>query len=298
MRPPGELPKIGLTYPFRGSEAISQGLLTKHQLTCFTRLFHDIYLHPEAKAHFLAKAQGAHLLHPEGVLGFQTMLELYGKRLFEELHEPVHLILPRSSWQKPQEGLRVHRFDIASDEVVTRYGLPVTSPARTGFDLARSLRLIDAVMMLDVLLHRRLTTPEELAAYARRGGRGSTGVGRALDLADGRSESPMESRTRLLLVLSGLPAPEPQFEVYDNKRFIARLDLAYPKQKLGIEYDGAHHRERITFQRDAKRANALAAAGWTILRFTYDDMSQPGRIIATVRADLASYQTVGPETHS
>jgi very-short-patch-repair endonuclease len=62
--------------------------------------------------------------------------------------------------------------------------------------------------------------------------------------------------------------------------FQYRLDLAYPHLKLGIEYDGDHHRDKITFRRDITRLNGVWAAGWTILRFTADDIRRPQRIIA------------------
>ena len=96
----------------------------------------------------------------------------------------------------------------------------------------------------------------------------------------------METRTRLLLVLAGLPLPLVQFDVYDAAgRFVARVDLAYPQIKLAIEYDGDHHRERSTFRRDVARLNALRLCGWTVLRFTADDvLRHPAKVVAQVQA--------------
>jgi len=69
--------------------------------------------------------------------------------------------------------------------------------------------------------------------------------------------------------------------------FVARLDLAYPKHRLGVEYEGDHHRSRDTFQRDLRRINALHACGWTVLRFGAADVyRQPGRIVEVVKAAL------------
>ena len=50
----------------------------------------------------------------------------------------------------------------------------------------------------------------------------------------------METRIRIAIVDGGLPCPELQHPV---GRY--RLDLAYPHAKLGIEFDGAHHRTDI-----------------------------------------------------
>ena len=71
--------------------------------------------------------------------------------------------------------------------------------------------------------------------------------------------------------------------------FVARLDLAYPRWQLGIEYEGDHHRSRGVFQRDLRRINALRACGWTVLRFAAQDIyREPARIVATVRAACGS----------
>jgi very-short-patch-repair endonuclease len=79
-----------------------------------------------------------------------------------------------------------------------------------------------------------------------------------------------------------------QFDVRDAAgRFVARVDLAYPQHRLAIEYDGDHHRGRASFRRDAARLNALRMCGWTVLRFTADDvLRHPSRVVAQVRALL------------
>jgi very-short-patch-repair endonuclease len=99
----------------------------------------------------------------------------------------------------------------------------------------------------------------------------------------------METRLRLVLVAGGLPRPVTQFEVRDRDGvFVARLDLAYPSRRLGIEYEGDHHRGRGVFQQDLRRLNALRACGWTVLRFAAADLYRnPDRVVATVRAALA-----------
>ena len=102
----------------------------------------------------------------------------------------------------------------------------------------------------------------------------------------------METRLRLLLVLAGLPCPEVQYEVVTPEKFVARLDLAYPQVRLGIEYDGDHHRRVAVFRRDLARLNALHALGWTVLRFTADDVLRfPGRLVSQVCAAVRTSGT-------
>jgi REase_MTES_1575 len=166
----------------------------------------------------------------------------------------------------------------------------VTTPLRTAFDLSRRPGLVEAVVAVDAMLAARLVTGTDLAAAlaARPGWPGIRRARRVLVLADPRSGSPMETRLRLILVAGGLPRPVAQFEVRDRDGlFVARLDLAYPKYRLGVEYEGDHHRGRGVFQQDLRRLNALRACGWTVLRFGATDIYRdPDRVVATVRAAL------------
>ena len=79
-----------------------------------------------------------------------------------------------------------------------------------------------------------------------------------------------------------------QYEVRDGVGFfVARLDLAYPERRLGVEYEGDHHRGRSVFAHDLRRINALKLLGWRVLRFGAADVfGQPDRIVAQVRAAL------------
>jgi hypothetical protein len=96
------------------------------------------------------------------------------------------------------------------------------------------------------MLAARLVTRAEVAAVAaaRAGWPGLAQLRNVLALADPGAGSPMESRLRLVLVSGGLPRPVTQFEVRSGGVFIARLDLAYPERRLGVEYEGDHHRGR------------------------------------------------------
>lgn len=99
----------------------------------------------------------------------------------------------------------------------------------------------------------------------------------------------MESRLRLLLADARLPPGVPQFEVrHLDGRPLARVDLAWPDAALIVEYDGDHHRTPARFRQDVARLNALRMAGWTVLRFTADDvLRNPQHVVATVTAALA-----------
>ncbi len=96
----------------------------------------------------------------------------------------------------------------------------------------------------------------------------------ALALADGRAESTFETLVRLLLVRAGLAPETLQLEVFDNNgRLYARLDMAWPSVKVGLEADGREfHDLPQALHRDRVRANQLAEDGWKIFRVTWDDL--------------------------
>ncbi len=97
----------------------------------------------------------------------------------------------------------------------------------------------------------------------------------------------METRLRLVLMLNGLPRPQAQVSIKDRTgRFIGRPDLYYEKHRLGIEYDGATHRDKLTD--DNRRQNALLRAGLRLLRFTAADvLGNPASVVMQVRVTLA-----------
>jgi hypothetical protein len=147
------------------------------------------------------------------------------------------------------------------------------------------------VVGVDALLYRRVVRTDRIRAYVseRATWNGADAARRALALARPFVESPMETRLRLIAVLDGLPHPEVQYDVFDpDGRVVARLDLAYPRHRVALEYDGDHHRERDTFRRDAVRLNRLHLLGWVVLRFTADDvLRNPARTVAQIRAALS-----------
>jgi very-short-patch-repair endonuclease len=64
------------------------------------------------------------------------------------------------------------------------------------------------------------------------------------------------------------------------------LDLAYPAERLGIEFDGfaEHGLLRSTFDDDRVRDNDLRLAGWLMLHFT--SRSKPAEIVETTARAL------------
>lgn len=277
--------------PFRGSQAVAAGLITRGRLAGpnWLRMLPDVYIEADAPLDHLTWCHAALLTAPPGtVLGYHSALGLYCRTLMPDPSAPVDLVVPDTKNLRKHPRRRAHWATLEDGDTWWFTGLPVTTPARTGFDLARGRDLVESVVCLDALLNRQIVTMEEIAAYLPHTLTGSGRAARALSLASPLAESPMETRTRLTLVFAGLPTPQLQYQVRDAQGFVARLDLAYPVRRVGIEYDGDHHRTPEVFRRDAVRANRLRLAGWTVLRFTSDDLLRhPDRMVDQVRALLA-----------
>src|SRR4051812_28121600 len=98
-----------------------------------------------------------------------------------------------------------------------------------------------------------------------------------------KSESPMETRLRLLLVEAGLPRPDAQWEVKNADGVVLwRLGLPHSVEKIAIEYDGAWHWKQR--RDDDRRRAALRALGWDVHVFDSDDVyGDPDRVVREVR---------------
>jgi hypothetical protein len=155
-------------------------------------------------------------------------------------------------------------------------------------DLGSRAPLVEAVVAVDMALHGRLAGLAQLRQYAEvhPGWRGIAHLRRVIDLAEPATESPMETRLRLLLVLAGLPRPQAQVALHDERgRFLARTDLYYPAERLGLEYDGSSHRNSLV--ENNRRQNRLQDAGFRLLRFTAADINRtPDAVVALVARQL------------
>jgi predicted transcriptional regulator of viral defense system len=183
-------------------------------------------------------------------------------------------------------GIQVHRVErLHVEDATTVDGIPVTSVARTLADLAAvvSAQALRKALEEAERSHRLDARAIELVLRRTRGrnGRGHERIRTALAelAATGTTvtRSPLEDRFLSLLDAHGLPRPLANASIDGME-----VDMCWPQHRLVVELDGwAYHRSRQAFQRDRTRSNDLQAAGWTVLRFTHDDVVR--RPAATAR---------------
>jgi hypothetical protein len=210
----------------------------------------------------------------------------------ERPDEPVHLLLP-SATREQARGVVLHWASLPAEDVFDVGGIRATSPGRTLADLVLRARRAEAVALMDAALRAGHVTDLSRVRARTFGRHGSVARLEWWSLADGRAESPLETRIRLLLLDGGLPPPTPQWLVTDGRGWaVARLDLAWPEYRLDVEADGRDvHAEPRALYKDRDRQNALANLGWTMLRFTWSDvMARPQH---TVQATATALRRAG-----
>lgn len=223
---------------------------------------------------------------PEAVFSGSTAGWLHGLDL--PPIDPVQVTVPNAHTSN-RAGVRLRRATLAPVEIVRLRGLPVSSALRTAVDLGSQGVLVDAVIALDMALHRRMVNLTDLRSFceANRGAKRIAKLRRALELAEPATESPMETRLRMLLVMARLPRPGAQVSLHDQEgRFLGRPDLYYPEHKLALEYDGGTHRDSLV--EDNRRQNRLLNAGFRLLRFTSADIFQaPESVVGHVHLAIS-----------
>ena len=170
-------------------------------------------------------------------------------------------------------GVRVHEstdLGLVTPRIVD--GIPVTPVARTLLDLGAVMAPQRVHVALDSVRRRGLTDWDELldtlVAHARRGRRGVGTLRAILDHHHDEIAATDSGAERLLITLlveHGLPRPEVQYTV-THAAGTFRLDLAYPVERVAIEYDGVGHlarrpvggRPRAPEPRRARRVDGAA----------------------------------------
>ncbi len=190
-------------------------------------------------------------------------------------------------------GVVVHRsLDLCESDVEVIEGIAVTRLERTLCDVGLLVGPVELRRLVYHAVATEMTTRSALAAYVDRVGRqGRDGVGPLRTVLEEMPSAAVESGPELelysLLTRSGLPIPETQYEVRFQRQDF-RIDLAYPRERVAIEYDGfAPHSEKSQFERDRSRQNAFVLHGWTVLRFTAADLrDRPFGVVREVREAL------------
>jgi hypothetical protein len=175
---------------------------------------------------------------PRASISHGSAARLWGLPVPRTADELIRITDPER-WRRG-DGFLMSRAPLGRGEIWRTGPIRLTSAARTLVDCAREWPLEDAVVAMDAGVLAERTTTEELrrAAAAVRGWPGASRACRATALADGRAESPLETRGRLRMLGAGIQAPELQIEIMHGGRLVGVVDAWFDDAAVAVEFDG------------------------------------------------------------
>ena len=203
----------------------------------------------------------------------------------------IHVTVPGDPGRKRRRGIRVHRSPTITPRDTTAHrGIPITTPVRTIIDLATSLKGRPLEHALDLAEQRGLVDFAELhkAIEAHPTRPGSPSLQAMLSRYSAGTTVTRSELEELFLALCerhGLPRPNVNTRIEG-----VEVDFAWRGARLIVEVDGyAYHRSPRAFEDDRARDVTLTVAGWTVLRFTWAQITRrPAWVAAAIRRRLAT----------
>lgn len=265
-------------------------------------MFHDVHVFVDLPDSTALRADAALLILPDSAAfcGL-TAARLYGLPVPDD-DERLHVAVPSWTPTIPRiKELVVHSYSIPIEQIRKRDGRWLVAPERLFLELAATLPRIELIVAGDQMLRRDLTTPDALDAFLRRcrRRRGVRKARTAVPMLERNTDSPPESRLRMLLVDAGLPRPVANRDVFHDTipgLRLARPDLSYPELKIAIQYEGRHHQEDSRqYAYDIERDGHLIDRQWIVIRVNKDGLFRyPGIVVERVRRAIAQRRLAVP----
>jgi len=225
---------------------------------------------------------------PGAVLSWHTALGLWDVPGFRI--EPIHVSHPRGGLRRNDLVSVMHTSRrLPPHHIAILDGMPITTPARSLFDVAGSIHPRKLEKALDNTWSRRLTTRPQLLAMRRElARRGRPGLQAMTDLLDVRGEgyvapaSNLEARFHALVAEDGQPPLDRQVDQGDSE-WIARVDAVDKLARVTFEIDSDRFHTALSDRaHDAAREARLIAAGFDVVRFTEHQVWHEGRYVQEV----------------
>jgi hypothetical protein len=238
----------------------------------------------------------ARVVEPHHVVTDRTAAWVHGIDVFAWAEHDLVPVVETCTlrWHEPTglQGVDGRTRDLRPEDITSVYGLRVTTPLRTALDLGCTLRRREAYAALNAMANRHGLTREDylraMPRYRRR--RGVRQLRPLVHLLEPRVESERESWVLLEIHDEALPVPEPQYWIEIDGVPTFRLDFAYPRLRVCVEYDGEEWHLKTPEQQadDTERRGWLRANGWTVIVVRRGDFTGAARDswIAELRAAL------------
>ncbi|WP_161962261.1 type IV toxin-antitoxin system AbiEi family antitoxin domain-containing protein [Nocardioides speluncae] len=223
--------------------------------------------------------------------------------------DEVHLTRHDGKCGRREAGVRQHRGVVLPEDLKVSGAVPHMSATRTALEVTTIADVEHSLVVVNSLLHRKLTTQEALAERYQlmQFWPATLATDLVLRLCDDRIESPGESRSAYLFFRGGIPRPKPQYDVFDELgEFVGRVDFAWPDLGAFIEFDGKAKYTKfvregetpgdVVLRERQREVRICEVTGWRCLRLTWADLARPAITAARIRAFLGLDGRVRPGT--
>ena len=237
--------------------------------------------------------------HSRPVVSHWSAAAIHGLPIGGNWLQDVHTTVSPTAGGRSHNGVVKHHAKLSEEDVVEIDGMLVTSVARTVVDIAMMGPFAAAVVVADraQLVDRfgrtpPMTTREEIQnTFNRlmpvRAHKRAQGV---IDFSVNRSESPLESESRVSMRIIGCPQPALQVPFWDYRGFIGESDFGWEEYNSVGEADGKqkYFEERFRRGRTSQqvidderiRHNRLAALPKHVIRWGWETGTVPARLRA------------------
>jgi len=252
-------------------------------------------VHHDARCRHVAIAKKVlESLDGEFVLARETAALVHGlatPRWLPDGPKKVSLYALNNRNARNAPGIQITVTPLHIGDVTQVDGLPVTSLCRTAIDLARGMSLAFSLIPLDSAL-RLGATPASLLRMTQqmKGWSGTKLLRSIIPLADGLSESALESAARGTCLAADLPSPQLQHELFGASGRLYRVDMVWLEARLILEPDGwgkygnEGSEQQANFRREKYREDDIREANFTVLRVTWEGLGElPARVARHLR---------------
>jgi very-short-patch-repair endonuclease len=194
----------------------------------------------------------------DAVLSHHSAAALW--ELLRPIDGPIHVSTPTTSGRKSKRGIHLHRCPSLGRGTTRRHNIPITSIQRTIDDLEGTVA---------PYLLRRVKRQAELK-------------GIRLEASEGkRLRSDLEDD--FLALVHHFPSPEANVKIGRWE-----VDFLWREQRVVVEVDSwTYHQGSVAFREDRARDLDLRARGFTVLRFSEEQIDEePERVVADVAGAL------------
>jgi hypothetical protein len=256
--------------------------------------------HAAARHDLAIAALAAALSNPMGSISHAPAAVLHGLPLWRQRRVPCLTVPP--GFVGDVEAAHLHRARLPGGHRILLHLVPVTSVARTIIDIGREHGPLAALVAADAALHTGKVDAATLhdRLLECRGWPGVRAAREAINFADGRSESPLESASRYQLN-DLVPTPEPQAWIYDSDgMLLGRTDFLWERFGVVGEVDGLEKYddpERESLREEKIRQERLERAGLVVVRWGRADLEDIPLLVARLKDAFARGQQVaGPRS--